>query len=80
VYLDDLTPEEDASAKHEPDALTSELRDRIRFLEEELRRNDAILLSETASEAPDRAEYSPGPPRKGPRRAHRGLGGNSVWR
>jgi hypothetical protein len=76
VYLDDVTPEEDASAEHEPDALTSELRDRIRFLEEELRRKDAILLnmteamkalspppreedpefSETASEAPDRAE------------------------
>lgn len=37
----------DASNTHESDALTFELRSRIVFLEEELRRKDAILLSMT---------------------------------
>ena len=37
----------DASTTHESDALMFELRSRIAFLEEELRRKDAILLNMT---------------------------------
>jgi hypothetical protein len=37
----------DASTPHESNALTSEMRSRIDFLEEKLRRKDAILMNMT---------------------------------
>jgi len=66
----------EASSTHERDALISEMRDRIQFLEDEHRRKDAILLNmteamkalsppereapETVEEAPEGAEPHPG--------------------
>jgi len=65
VYLDDGG---DEAPTHEGDALISEMRSRIQFLEDELQRKDAILLNMTeamkalsppAQEAPSEASQSP---------------------
>jgi HNH endonuclease len=74
VYLPAVAPEEDVSDKPEREALISEMRGRIQFLEDEHRRKDAILLSMTETmralspperESPVSAEE--GPEGAGPR-------------
>jgi hypothetical protein len=56
---------DDASTPHEYNALTSEMKDRIAFLEEELRRKDAILMNMTeAMKALTAAKDEPSEPQR----------------
>lgn len=66
VYLPDGVHDgQDASTTHESNALISEMRSRIDFLEEELRRKDAILLNMTeAMKALNPPQGSPPEPRE----------------
>jgi hypothetical protein len=75
VYLDDGG---DEAPTHEGDALISEMRSRIQFLEDELQRKDAILLNMTEAmkalspppqEAPSGARESPETAQEEPERA-----------
>jgi hypothetical protein len=60
----------DASTPHEYNALTSEMRSRIDFLEEELRRKDAILMNMTEAMKALTASTEAAPePRESPVRA-----------
>ncbi len=78
VYIDESTDGPKSSADHQFDAsnyvskdeLMAELRNRIRFLEDELQRKDAILMTlaqrvpelESAREAPSEPRDAPEPP------------------
>jgi len=77
VYLD---AGGDEAPTHEGDALISEMRSRIQFLEDELQRKDAILLNMTEAmkalspppqEAPSEARESPQTVEEEPERAER---------
>ncbi len=65
----------DASNTHESTPLISEMRDRIGFLEEELRRKDAILLNMTEAM---KALNPPPEPRDGPETASEERDGTQV--
>jgi len=64
---------DDASTPHEYNALTSEMRARIDFLEEELRRKDAILMNMTeAMKALTASSEPPGAPETAAENGSRG--------
>jgi len=78
VYLPDGADNGvDASTPHESNALISEMKERIGFLEEELRRKDAILLNmtEAMKALTPPTEASP-EPREAPVSASEGRGGD----
>jgi hypothetical protein len=70
---------EDAGSPHESNALISEMRSRIDFLEEELRRKDAIMMNMTeAMKALNPPADTPPEPRESPQMASEDPSGTQA--